>query len=34
VNVSPKELLHEQAGRQFDPQVVATFLRLVEEEGL
>jgi PAS domain S-box-containing protein/putative nucleotidyltransferase with HDIG domain len=34
----PKEkalaYLREQAGRQFDPQVVATFLRLVEEEGL
>jgi HD-GYP domain-containing protein (c-di-GMP phosphodiesterase class II) len=34
----PKEkalaYLQEQAGRQFDPQVVATFLRLVEEEGL
>jgi PAS domain S-box-containing protein len=34
----PKEkalaYLQEQAGWQFDPQVVATFLRLVEEEGL
>jgi PAS domain S-box-containing protein/putative nucleotidyltransferase with HDIG domain len=34
----PKEkalaYLEEQAGRQFDPQVVAAFLRLAEEEGL